>query len=131
MSFLKKTWAFLKTHWYFPILMVGLIFASVIALAGRGGGVDNLISMFEGAREKYEKEVELIEKNQHLKELEKKQNKEKYEHAITEIEKKIKIKRNELNKSQKKKVKQLLEKHGDNYDSMVEEMADEFGFEVK
>ena len=111
--------------------MVGLIFASVIALAGRGGGVDNLISMFEGAREKYEKEVELIEKNQHLKELEKKQNKEKYEHAITEIEKKIKIKRNELNKSQKKKVKQLLEKHGDNYDSMVEEMADEFGFEVK
>lgn len=125
---LKKIWTFIKRHWYLPLLLVGFIIASILLFGKKN---DKLIEMFNAARQKYEKEVELIEKNQHLKELEKKQNKEKYEHAITEIEKKIKIKKNELNKSQKKKVKQLLEKHGDNYDSMVEEMADEFGFEVK
>lgn len=127
MTTLKKIWAFLKTHWYIPLILIAMVVTAVLFFGKKN---KNLVDMFDAAKLKYEKELDIIEYNQKLKEEEQKKNKERYDRVILEIEKKIKLKRDEINKTHKKKVKELLEKHGDDYDSMVKEMADEFGFEV-
>ena len=66
MLFLKKAWAWLKTHWYFPILLVLLI---ITYFSGRAR-VDKVLKMFETSKESYEKQIDVINKS-HEQELKK------------------------------------------------------------
>ena len=127
MSKLKKIWIFLKTHWYVPLILIGMVVTGVLFFDKKK---DKLAEMFDAVRDKYEKEIDIIEDNERLKEEEKKKAKEQYDKALLELEKKIKLKKEEISKVQKKKVKELIKKHGDDYDSMVREMAEEFDFKI-
>jgi len=53
MAILKKVWAFLKTHWYIPlILLIGIILKSKS---------DSLLKIIDAQKESYNKQKSAIE----------------------------------------------------------------------
>ena len=107
MLFLKKAWAWLKTHWYFPILLVLLI---VTYFSGRAR-VDKVLKMFEASKESYEKQIDVINKSheQELKKQEELYN--TYVNTMKKLEKNHKENLNSLDEEKKKKLDEMVKKY--------------------
>ena len=55
---LKKTLNWLKHYWYFPVVLLALIFATIF----HRGKVNQLLDVMVGIMESHKKEVEVISK---------------------------------------------------------------------
>ena len=78
MAILKKVWAFLKTHWYIPlILLIGII------LKSKSG---SLLKIIDAQKESYNKQKSAIETAEAEKKVSKAKIEEEYEDALKAIE---------------------------------------------
>ena len=123
MLFLKKAWAWLKTHWYFPILLVLLI---VTYFSGRAR-VDKVLKMFEASKESYEKQIDVINKSheQELKKQEELYN--AYVNTMKKLEKNHKENLNSLDEEKKKKLDEMVKKYKGSPEELANELSEMFG----
>ena len=123
MIIIKKIWAFLKSYWYIPVLIiVALVFRS------KENKIDEII---KAADDSHKKQLDAIE----VAELNKKKEKEwidkEYDNAIKKIEEKYSKENKTLDKKEKKFVKSVIKEWTDDPDQMAERITLEFGFEYE
>ena len=94
--FWKKVWVWLKHHWYWPVIIVLLIFSTVAGASSR----EKLFGLLSKQKESYEKEIQIIKETteeadkkkteiftEHIKEIEKIE--EEHDIKVEELEKLI------------------------------------------
>jgi len=123
MIIIKKIWAFLRSYWYIPVLIiVALVFRS------KESKIDEII---KAADDSHKKQLDAIE----VAELNKKKEKEwidkEYDNAIKKIEEKYSKENKTLDKKEKKFVKSVIKEWTDDPDQMAERITLEFGFEYE
>ena len=116
---LKKTWVFLKTHWYIPLLIiVGIVVKSKS---------DALKGIIDAQKKSYDKQAEAIRDA----EIEKKNLKEKvekeYEQAISDIKLIHKLKKQELAEEKEEEIKKIIKKNYNKPEKITKELSDAFG----
>jgi hypothetical protein len=121
--FLKKAWAWFKTYWHFPVL---LIYTLVMWLVFRKNNVAAL-AVLKNSQDSYKQQIEVINKS-HQKEIQRRNEViEKYNDIIENIEKDFQDKKETLDKNKKAKIKEIVEKHHDDSEGLAKEIADKFG----
>mgnify|MGYP003116817921 CR=1 FL=1 len=123
MLFLKKAWAWLKTHWYFPILLVLL---AITYFSGRAR-VNKVLKMFEVSKESYDKQIDAINKS-HEQELKKRE--ELYTAYVTtmkKLEKEHKESLSSLDEEKKKKLDEMVKKYKGSPEELANELSEMFG----
>jgi len=119
MAILKKVWAFLKTHWYIPlILLIGIILKSKS---------DSLLKIIDAQKESYNKQKSAIEAAETEKKVSKAQIEEEYEDALTAIETIHNLQNKKLDNKRKKEIKKIVKKHYNNKEALSSEISDLFG----
>jgi Na+-transporting NADH:ubiquinone oxidoreductase subunit NqrC len=119
MAILKKVWAFLKTHWYIPlILLIGIILKSKS---------DSLLKIIDAQKESYNKQKSAIEAAETEKKVSKAQIEEEYEPALTAIETIHNLQNKKLDNKRKKEIKKIVKKHYNNKEALSSEISDLFG----
>tara|TARA_Y100000310_G_scaffold143661_1_gene142983 strand:+ start:89 stop:487 length:399 start_codon:yes stop_codon:yes gene_type:complete len=116
---LKKIWAFLKTHWYIPvIIIVGIILKSQN---------NRMLKIIDVQKESYEKQKTAIENANIEKNIAKKKIDEEYNDAITAIETIYNLQNRNLKTQQKKEVKKIVKQYYNDKDSLSKEISKTFG----
>ena len=116
---LKKTWVFLKTHWYIPLLIVvGVVVKS------KSNALKDII---DAQKKSYDKQTEAIRDA----EIEKKSLKEKvekeYEQAVSDIKLIHKLKKQELAEEKEEEIKKIIKKNYNKPEKITKELSDAFG----
>jgi len=129
-KFLKKSWAWTKAHWWAPILflmvLVGLL---LYALTRNSAFLTAVIDVYEGSRESYKKEVEILNETHKIEAEEKKKALEAYNENLRALEEEY-AKRNEtLDSAKKKELKNLIDKSYNDPEKLSRELAKLYGFE--
>ena len=124
--FFKKTWAWLKTYWYIPLLASWLIIAWLIFRKDNAG---DILDVFYNAEQSYKKQIEAIDKA-HAEEIRKRDRAlSKYQRTIEQLEKELERRRMLLKESEKERIRQLSEEFKNKPDEYTKRIAEEFGFE--
>ena len=123
--FWKKAWVWLKTHWYIPLIFVLLIVTSISSRKR----TKQLLEMIEISKESYQKQIDVINSN-HQKEIQKREELQKtYFDTIKRIEEQYKVKFENLEKSKKNELEQMVEKYEGDPESLARELSVMFGVE--
>ena len=116
---LRKVWAFLKTHWYIPLLIiVGLVMKSKS---------DSLLKIIDAQKETYEKEKEAIIDAEIEKKKMKEQVEEEYQDAVKKVKTLYRVQRKELTEEKEKEIKKIIKKNYNKPEKMTKELSDMFG----
>jgi uncharacterized protein YdiU (UPF0061 family) len=117
--FWKKVWTWLKHYWYWPVIIVLLIFGVV---AGRSTRT-KMFELLEKQKQGYEKEIQILEAAS--KEKEEKKNKvfEDHREEIDKIEKEHDIKVSELQEKKKEELASTIQNNKGNPESLAREVA--------
>ena len=129
-AFLKRARAWIKTHWWAPLLflmvLVGLL---LYALTRNSAFLTAVIDVYEGSRESYKKEVEVLNEAHKKEAEEKKKALEAYNENLRALEEEY-AKRNEtLDSAKKKELKNLIDKSYNDPEKLSRELAKLYGFE--
>ena len=119
MVVLKKIWAFLKSYWYVPVIIImGLLLKSKS---------DKALEIIDAQKESYEKQKDAIE-NAAKEKIEAKERIEKeYENATQKIEKEYAKMNKEISDRQKSIIKKTVKKFHSDPDALAKELSEKFG----
>ena len=119
MVVLKKIWAFLKSYWYVPVIIImGLLLKSKS---------DKALEIIDAQKESYEKQKDAIE-NAAKEKIEAKERIEKeYENATQKIEKEYAKMNKEISARQKSIIKKTVKKFHSDPDALAKELSEKFG----
>ena len=121
----KKVWYFFKTYWYVPLLISWAVIAWLIF---RKSSAD-ITGVLWAAEKSYRDHIDVLNEA-HGNEIKKRDEAiERYEKTIKQLEEERKRKNEVLTAKEKKRVKELAEKHKDDPEAYAREIADKFGFE--
>jgi len=117
--FWKKVWTWLKHYWYWPVIIVLLIFSVVSGANSR----KKVFELLDRQKESYEKEIQIIKET--TEETDKKKTEIFTEHIeeIEKIEEEHDIKVEELEKDKQKELVEIIEENKDSPDKLAEEIA--------
>lgn len=121
MIILKKVWAFLKTYWYVPALII-----VAIILGSKKDKINDILNI---ANDSHKKQLDAINAAEKEKVDSKKKIEEEYENAIKEIETNYEDEKNKLSVKDKKHIKKIVEDWTDDPDQMAERIRIRFGFD--
>jgi|TARA_R100000005_G_C4974441_1_gene186323 TPP-dependent pyruvate/acetoin dehydrogenase alpha subunit len=122
-TFLKKAWVWLKNYWHFPAL---LIYTLIMWLVFRKNNAVTL-EVLKNSQDSYRKQIDAINKSREEEMKKRDEIIKKYNEILESIEKDYKEKEEQLDKSKKQKIKEIVEKHHEAPDEMAKEIADKFG----
>jgi hypothetical protein len=123
---IEKTWLWCKHNWK----IVALFVYSVLLYAVFSENARNVLDALVAAREAHKSEVDMLN-NTHSEELRKRdENLKKYQETIKLVEEKYKEENKKLTFAKKKKVKEIVEKHGEDPEKLAELVKEAFGFEI-
>lgn len=117
--FWKKTWAWLKHYWYWPVIITLLIFSTVTGTRAK----ERLFEMLLKQKENYEKELEIIKKANEKKDLEKNKATEKYQEELKRIEEEHNLKLDELEEEKREELIRAVENNKDKTEELAKEVA--------
>ena len=121
--FWKKAWAWLKNYWYIPAV---LVYTLVLWFVFRNKN-DKIIQMFEISKENYKKEIDIINSAHSSEMAQKEEIIKDYQDALKKLQEEHSIKIENLSKEEEEEVQELIQKHKENPDVLVEEMKSLFG----
>ena len=125
-TFLKKAWVLLKTYWYVPLLLSWAIIAWLLLRKSSG----NILDVLHGAEESFKQQLKVIN-DAHSEEIKKRDEViRRYQLTIKQLEEERRKKNEELTEKEKKRIKKLADKHKEDPEGFVKDIADNFGFEV-
>ena len=117
--FWKKVWTWLKHYWYWPVIIILLIFG---LFAGRSTRA-KMFELLDKQKQNYEKEIQILQTAS--KEKEEKKNKVFSEHIeeVKKIEEEHEIKVADLQEKKKEELASTIQKNKDNPESLAREVA--------
>ena len=126
----KKGWVWVKTHAWLPIMIllsvVGLL---LYALTRNAAFMTAVIDAFEGQRESYKKEIEILN-DTHKKEGEEKiKALDAYNENLKALEEEYAQRNEVLSASKKKELKKLVDESYNDPDKLAKELAELYGLE--
>ena len=126
MIFLKKAWAWFKTHWYLPLLLVLL---AITYFSGRAR-VNKVLRMFEASKDSYEKQIKVINES-HEQELRKQEELyNTYLSTMKKLERDHNINLDALEEEKKKKLDEMVKKYKGTPKELEQELGAMFGLSV-
>ena len=117
--FWKKTWAWLRHYWHWPVIIALLVFSTATGTRAK----EKLFELLLKQKESYEKELEIIKKVNEEKGLEKNKAFEEHKEELEKIEKEHNLKLEELEEEKQKELVRTIEKNKDRPDKLAEEIA--------
>ena len=117
--FWKKTWAWLKHYWYWPAIIVLLVFSIVTGSRAK----EELFELLLKQKENYEKELQIIKKTNKEKDLEKNKIFVEHKEELERIEEDHNLKLGELGEAKQKELIRTIEENKDSPDKLAEEIA--------
>ena len=116
---LKKIWAFLKTHWYIPvIIIIGVVLKSQN---------NRMLEIIDIQKESYDKQKAAINAAEIEKELKKQKIEKEYTDAVTTIEADYEIHNKELEERKKKEIKNIVKKYYNEPEEISSRIFKSFG----
>jgi len=119
MAVLKKIWAFLKTHWYIPMIII-----IAIVLKGRNA---SLLKIIDVQKESYDKQKAAIENAEKEKQESKQRIEKEYEEATQKIEKEYAKMNKEISNRQKNIIHKTVKKFHSDPNALAKELSEKFG----
>jgi len=117
--FWKKIWTWLKHYWYWPVIIVLLMFSTVTGTRAK----EKLFELLLKQKESYEKELEVIKKVNEEKELEKNKTVEDHKEELEKIEKEHNLKLEELEEEKREELIRVVEENKGKSEKLAEEVA--------
>ena len=117
--FLKKAWAWIKSYWFVPVIIVLIMLFAFI----RGSIKSRLYEVIEKQREAHKKEIDLINSAEKEKQEKKAEVRKKHEEALTKIKEEYNIKLEKLEEDKKKEINEAVEEYRDKPDDLAREIA--------
>ena len=117
--FWKKAWTWLKHYWYWPVIIVLLIFSTVAGASSR----EKLFGLLSKQKENYEKELQIVKET--VEETDKKKTEifTKHIEELERIEQEHDIKIEELEEDKQNELAKIIEENKDTPDKLAEEIA--------
>lgn len=127
---LKKVWVWTKTHWWAPVLFLLMVVGLLLfALTKNSAFLTAVIDAYEGSRESYKKEIEVLNET-HKKEAEEKSRVlEEYNKNLKALEEEYANRNETLGSEKKKELKKLVEESYNDPDMLARELARLYGLE--
>ena len=119
MIILKKIWAFLKTHWYIPLIVIAAILLK--------NQKQRLLEIVDIQRDSFEKQKEAIESAAREKEERKVEIEKEHQRVLVSIEKAADEENRNINEKEKKLVKKLVKKYYNSPKELSDEISKVFG----
>ena len=127
---LKKGWAWLKHHWYVPLVVMALLVALLIwALTKNSMFVGMLMDVMENSRVSHRAEVDKLNEIHNRESDARKSILNEYNKNIELLEKEYAEKDKELDTKKKKEIKRLVKEGYNNPDKLARELANLYGLE--
>jgi hypothetical protein len=117
--FWKKIWAWLKHYWYWPVIIVLLVFSTVTGTRAK----EKLFELLLKQKESYEKELEIIKKINEEKNLENNKAREDHKEELEKIEKEHSVKLEDLEEEKREELVETIKKNKNKPDKLAEEIA--------
>ena len=117
--FWKKVWTWIKHYWYWPVIIILLIFSMVSSK----GLKEKLFGLLMKSKENYEKEIKVIKEVNEQKDVKKEQAAEEHVEEIRKIEEEHDIKVEELEIEKQKELAETIEKNKDRPEKLAEDIA--------
>ena len=124
-TFLLKAWAWLKTHWYVPVLF---IIAALLTLFTKGDAVNPILDLMDRNRRNYEDRVKVLEENRENEIRRSELVRTKFDETIRQIERQHSESSSSLDRKKRQRVKELVENFHQDPGSLSEALEKEFGF---
>ena len=118
--FWKKVWTWVKHYWYWPVIIILLIFSMVSSK----GLKEKLFGLLMKSKENYEKEIKVIKEVNEQKDVKKEQAVEEHIEEIKKIEEEHDIKVEELEIEKQKELAETIEKNKDRPEKLAEDIAE-------
>ena len=117
--FWKKTWSWIKHYWYWPVIILLLLFSIIT----RSSMKDKLFDLLDKQKEDYEKEVKIVKEA--AKETDKKKTEIFIEHIeeIKKIEEEHDVNLENLEKEKQKELVEILKRNKEKPDKLAKEIA--------
>lgn len=119
MIILKKIWAFLKTHWYIPLIVI----AAILLKSQK----ERLMEIVDIQKDSFEKQKEAIENAAIEKEKRKAEIEKEHQRVLISIEKAAEEENRTIKEKEKKLVKKLVKKYYNSPKELSEEISKVFG----
>ena len=124
-TFLLKAWAWTKSHWYVPML---LIIATLLTILTKGNSVSPILELMDKNRKNYENRVKALEES-HENEIRRSESvRTTFNETIREIERQHDESSSSLNREKRKRIKEIVENFHQDPRSLSETLEREFGF---
>ena len=117
--FWKKSWTWLKHYWYWPVIILLIVFSF---FAGRGIR-SKMFDLLNAQKQSYKKEIDVLKKVSEEKEAKKNDAFAGYQKEIEKIEEKHQVKIADLHDEKKEELASTIEKNKDNPESLAREVA--------
>ena len=124
-TFLLKAWAWIKTHWYVPVLF---IIAALLTIFTKGQTVTVILALMDKNRENYEQRVKVLEESREDEIRRSEEVRTTYNETIRQIERQHDESSSSLDRKKRKRVKELVESFHQDPRSLSEALEKEFGF---
>jgi len=125
--FLKKSWVWIKTHWYVPLV---LIYTVILWFMFRRNDAATR-KVLEASRESYESQIKSINET-HAKEIAGRDRAlQNYEAIVSALEEEYALKREELDEAKKEKIKEYVEKYEEDPEELARIIEERFGIRYK
>ena len=117
--FWKKAWTWLKHYWYFPVIILLLIFGTVAGRSSRR----KLFGLLEKQKENYEKEIQVVKEA--AKEVSENKTKvaEEFVEEIKLIEEEHEVRIEDLEKEKQEELKETIKEKKEKPEDLAREVA--------
>ena len=117
--FWKKVWTWFKHYWYWPVIIVLLVFSVVSGASSR----KKVFELLQKQKENYEKEIQIIKETTEEADKKKTEIFEEHIKEIEKIEREHDIKIEELEEGKQKELIGIIEENKESPDKLAEEIA--------
>ena len=124
-TLLLKAWAWIKTHWYVPVLF---IIAALLTILTKGDSVGPILDLMDKSRKNYEDRVAVLEENRENEIRRSELVRTKFDETIRQIERQHNESSSSLDRKKRKRVKEIVESFHQDPRSLSEALEKEFGF---
>jgi len=124
--FVKKSWLWLKTYWYFPIV---LIYTFILWFFFRKNAAA-AIGVLEIKSDSYNKQIDAINESLAAESKKKEELNKVFNDTIEVVETELKKNNETLDRNKKKRIKEIVENHSDDPKVLAHLVKEAFGFEI-
>ena len=124
--FIKKSWLWLKTYWYWPVV---LIYTFVLWFFFRKNASAS-IGVLEIRSDSYKKQIDVLNESHEAETKKKEELNKVFNETIEIVEAELKKNNETLDRAKKKKIKEIVENHHDDPHALAYLVKETFGFEI-